>query len=109
MSLGTIGRISLFVLAVTVAGSAFARREKSMIPDTDDGSHRGEIARAAQEKAGKRFADADADKDKRLSRDEVAAHYPYMAESWDRYDKDGDGYLTWQEFIGHDRWEQPSY
>ena len=97
------------VLAIALTAPAFARRDKSLIPETDDDSRRGEIARAAQEKAGKRFQTADADKDKRLTRDEVAAHYQYMAENFERQDKDGDGFLSWEEFVGHDRWEQPSY
>ena len=96
-------------LALALAAPAVARRDKSLIPETDDDGRRGEIARAAQEKAGKRFQVADANKDKKLTREEVAAHYHYMADNFERHDKDGDGFLSWEEFVGHDRWEQPSY
>lgn len=97
------------VLGLALAAPAFAQRQKSLIPDTDDSSHRGEIARAAQEKAGKRFAAADADKDRRLTRDEVASQSQYMASNFEKHDKDGDGTLNWEEFVGHDRWDQPRY
>jgi Ca2+-binding EF-hand superfamily protein len=96
-------------MALLLASPVHAQRQKSLIPDTDDSSRRGEIARAAQEKAGKRFAEADADKDGRLSREEVGAHFHYMAENFERHDKNGDGVLSWQEFVGHDRWERPKY
>lgn len=97
------------VLALALSAPALARRDKSLIPETDDDGRRGEIARAAQEKAGKRFQAADANQDKKLSREEVGAHYHYMADNFERHDTNGDGFLSWEEFVGHDRWEQPSY
>lgn len=102
-------RFWIAMLALAMAAPALAQRQKSLIPETDDDSRRGEIARAAQEKAGKRFQVADANQDKKLTREEVAAHYQYMAESFERHDKDGDGFLDWKEFVGHDRWDQPQY
>lgn len=99
----------LIAAALMLAGPVHAQRQKSVIPDTDDAGRRGEIARAAQEKAGQRFLAADTDKDARLTREEVASRYSFMAEKFETLDKSGDGFLDWEEFVGHSRWEQPKH
>ena len=99
----------LIAASLLLAAPVHAQRQKSVIPDTDDAGRRGEIARAAQEKAGQRFLAADADKDARLSREEVARNYSFMAEKFDALDKSGDGFLNWEEFVGHSRWEHPKH
>lgn len=79
---------------------------QSRIPSLDQEGRRGEVGRAAQKKAVERFDGADTDKDGSLSRDEVAAHSPYLSENFDRMDRNRDGTLDWYEFIGHDRWKK---
>jgi hypothetical protein len=79
---------------------------QSRIPSLDQPDRPGEVGRAAQQKAIERFDSADANKDGRLSRDEVAARFEYMAANFDQLDKDRDGSLGWTEFIGHDRWKK---
>lgn len=79
---------------------------QSRIPSLDQEGRRGEVGRAAQKKAIERFDATDTDKDGRLSRDEVAAHSPYLSENFDRMDRNRDATLDWFEFIGHDRWKK---
>lgn len=89
------------LLAVPAVATA-----QSRIPSLDQEGRRGEVGRAAQQKAVERFDQADADKDGKLSRAEVAAHSEYLAGRFEQMDKDGDGALSWEEFIGHDRWKK---
>ncbi|NMG77061.1 EF-hand domain-containing protein [Aromatoleum diolicum] len=93
------------LLAVLLATPVVVTAQ-SRIPSLDQNDRRGEIGRAAQQKASERFDGADADKDGRLSREEVAGRFSYMAEKFDQMDKDRDGFLNWEEFIGHDRWKK---
>ena len=93
------------LLAATLAIPALAAAQ-TRIPSLDQEGRRGDVGRAAQQKAVERFDGADADKDQRLSRDEVAANFEYMSANFDRIDGDGDGFLSWTEFIGHDRWKK---
>lgn len=93
------------LLAALLAAPAVATAQ-SRIPSLDQNDRRGEIGRAAQQKAIERFDGADTDKDGRLSREEVAGRFSYMAENFDQMDKDRDGFLGWEEFIGHNRWKK---
>lgn len=89
-------------LTLGLAASA-ALAQKSLVPNLDEEGRRGEIARINAEKARGRFAAADADKDGRLSKDEVTG-ITYLNEGFDKFDKNKDGFLSWEEFVGHDRW-----
>lgn len=97
--------IALFALAVP---AAYAQRTKSIVPDLDAEGLRGDMARAAQKKANERFDKADTDHDGLISRDEATAALPYVAENFDQYDKTKDDKLTWEEFVGHDKWKRES-
>jgi hypothetical protein len=92
-------------LLVLILPPAHARRGvKSAVPELDAEGHKGDMARAAQKKANQRFDKADADKDGFISNDEAVAAMPYIAENFANYDKNEDGKLSWEEFIGHDKW-----
>ncbi len=80
---------------------------QSRIPSLDQDDRRGEIGRAAHQKAVERFDGADGDGDGKLSREEVeAAGLEYVASRFDDLDKNDDGFLSWEEFVGHDRWKK---
>ncbi|MCC4114246.1 hypothetical protein LLG90_02660 [Aromatoleum toluclasticum] len=78
---------------------------QSRIPSLDRDDHLGEVGRAARQKAIERFDSADANKDGKLSREEVNAR-PYLNDNFDQLDKNRDGFLDWEEFIGHNRWKK---
>lgn len=96
-------RLAATLLAAVLTAPATAQ---TRIPSLDQDDRRGEIGRAARQKAVERFDSADADKDGRLTREEVTGHFSYMAEKFEQMDKDRDGFLNWEEFIGHDRWKK---
>jgi len=75
-----------------------------MGPKLDLEGRRGDIARLAKQRALEKFTAADADKDGKLSRPEVDSNFPYLGETFKEHDKDGDGFLSWEEYVGHDRW-----
>lgn len=85
---------------------AHAQRTKSLVPELDAEGHKGDMARAAEKKAVERFDKADADKDGFISKGEASATLPYIAENFDKYDKNKDGKLSWEEFVGHDKWKR---
>ncbi|NMF99962.1 hypothetical protein GPA27_21540 [Aromatoleum toluolicum] len=97
------------LLALALAASFAApltAAAQSRIPSLDRNDHLGEVGRAARQKAIERFDSADADKDGKLSREEVAGRFTYQSENFDQNDKNRDGFLDWEEFIGHDRWKK---
>lgn len=94
-----------FLLALLLATPVIAVAQ-SRIPTLDEQDRRGEVGRASRQKAIERFDGADADKDGRLSREEVTGRMTYVAENFDQMDKNHDGFLGWEEFIGHDRWKK---
>lgn len=94
---------ALLALALAVPAVAYAQ---SRIPSLDREDRLGEVGRAARQKAVERFDGADANKDCKLSREEAAGRSPYLADNFEQLDKDRDGFLSWEEFIGHDRWKK---
>jgi Ca2+-binding EF-hand superfamily protein len=94
---------SLLFVLLGVVGWTHAQ---SIIPPLDQSGRKGDMARLAHKQAMEKFDAADANKDGKLSREEVAPTAPYMAENFPRYDKDGDGFLSWEEFIGHNKWKK---
>lgn len=92
--------------ALCASSPALAQRTRSVVPDLDDDGRRGEIARIAEKRAEERFDRTDTDKDDRLTAQELTVTAPYMAENFKNYDKNEDGFLSWEEFVGHDRWKR---
>lgn len=94
-------RSFLLTLFFVVMGQANAQ---TTIPTLDQDGRKGDMARLAKEQATAKFNAADSDKDGKLSREEVEKAFPYMSENFAKFDKDGDGFLSWEEFVGHNRW-----
>lgn len=86
-----------------VMGSVSAQ---TMVPKLDQEGRKGDVARHARQKALSRFNAADKDKDGRLSLEEVAQDSPYLAEKFAERDTNHDGALSWEEYVGHNRWEK---
>lgn len=99
--------ITLFA-AMLIYNPALAQSQKSGVPSLDEQSHKGDMARLAQKKVNDDFNLADEDKSGDLSRAEVAKHFPFREQNFERYDKNKDGNLNWVEFVGHDRWKRES-
>ncbi len=97
--------IGALVLALACL-PALAQRQKTTVPELDDDSRKGEMARLAEKKAEERFDAADENRDGGISKDEAGRHEKFIAENFARYDKNADGKLTWEEFVGHDRWKR---
>lgn len=98
-----------FLLALALAAPLaipLTAAAQSRIPSLDRDDRLGEVGRAARQKAIERFDSADADKDGKLAREEIKDRSPYLSENFDQLDKNRDGFLDWQEFIGHDRWKK---
>ncbi|WP_420474503.1 hypothetical protein [Noviherbaspirillum sp. ST9] len=96
---------SLSLLFVLLAAFGLAQAQ-TVVPKLDQDGRKGDMARLAHKQAQDKFNTADANKDERISKEEAAATLPYVAEHFDRYDKDKDGLLTWEEFVGHNRWKK---
>lgn len=96
----------LALAATLVAAPVFAQRSKTIVPELDEKSRKGDMARLAEERAEAKFDEADEDKDGFISKEEAAKHQKFIAENFPRYDKNGDGKLSWEEFVGHDRWKR---
>lgn len=93
-----------FLLALAVAGCSVAGQAQTIIPKLDQEGRKGDMARLAKETAVKKFETADTDKDDRLSQEELAVGHSYMAANFERLDANKDGYLSWEEYVGHNRW-----
>lgn len=101
--------LAVLLLLVSMSfSSAYAQRTKTIVPDLDTEGHKGDMARAAKKKANERFDKFDENGNGVLEKSELETHAPYKAKNIEKYDTDGDGALTWQEFVGHDRWERES-
>lgn len=96
---------SLVLLCAFTAPPA-AARDESVIPKLDQEGRKGEVARMAQQKASEHFDAGDEDKDGFISKDEAGRHFSYIAGNFERYDKNRDGKLSWEEFIGHKKWKR---
>lgn len=93
--------LTFLALAVVIVGvPAHAAKPKSIIPDLEDGSRKGDVARLEQQKKKDSFALADEDQNGVLSREEVSRHFPYYEQNFERYDLNKDSALSWTEFGG---------
>ncbi|MEO5660520.1 MAG: EF-hand domain-containing protein [Polaromonas sp.] len=93
--------LAILVVAASVLGLANAQ---TSVPRLDETGHRGEIARKMKAKAAAQFDAADADKDGKLSKTEAATISDYYASIFEKNDANKDGFLSWEEFVGHNRW-----
>ncbi|NMG32436.1 hypothetical protein [Aromatoleum evansii] len=93
-------------LLALVLAAPLSAAAQSRIPSLDRNDHLGEVGRAARQKAIERFDGADADKDGKLTREEVTGRFTYLSDNFEQQDKNRDGFLDWEEFIGHDRWKK---
>jgi Ca2+-binding EF-hand superfamily protein len=100
--------IPSLLLCLLTAISVHAQVQKSTVPDLDETSRKGDMARLAQKQSNDKFEAADEDKDGVLSRAEVTKNFPYIDQNFDRYDKNKDGVLSWDEYVGHDKWKRPA-
>lgn len=91
-------RAALIALLCLEAGA------QTIVPRLNEEGHRGEIARKMKEKSAAQFDRADANKDGRLSKEEVATVSNYYAANFEKHDTNKDNFLSWEEFVGHDRW-----
>ena len=87
-------------VALLIGTNALAQ---SVIPKIDQEGRKGDIGRMQAEKAMKRFDELDANKDGKLSPEEVS-QVEYLSSGFAKYDKNKDGSLTWEEYVGHNRW-----
>ena len=99
-------RFLLILIALVIAFPVAAQRQKSVVPELDAEGHKGDMARAVQKKANQRFDKADENKDGVIVRDEALKHLPHVGANFEKYDQDGDGKLSWVEYIGHDKWKR---
>ena len=105
----SIPRLLIVFLAaalIPVSGAYAQRGTKSIVPEENAEGHKGDMARAVVKKANERFDKADADKDGLISKDEATSTLPAVAENFAKYDKNNDGKLTWEEFVGNDKWKR---
>ena len=95
-------RVTVVAAAMLLAtGTAAAQ---TIVPKLDEDGRRGEMARKIKEKSAAQFDQADANKDGKLTKEEVATVSAYKAENFEKHDLDKDGSLSWEEFVGHKRW-----
>lgn len=97
-------RTGLLLFGLVCAGGVLAQ---TIVPKIDQEGRKGDIGRMQAEKAMKRFDDLDANKDGKLSKDEVK-EVTYLIEGFDKHDKNKDGFLSWEEYVGHNRWPKES-
>lgn len=94
------------VLALSSAPS-LAQRTKTIVPDLNAEGKPGEIARAQFKKAVEKFDRADEDKDGRISKEEADKHFgEYEKAAFADKDTNKDGKLSWEEYLGHDKWKK---
>ncbi|MBK6999759.1 MAG: EF-hand domain-containing protein [Rhodoferax sp.] len=106
----TMRRISVFVMTSVMIGAIFSfvsfAQAQTIVPNLDETGARGDIARKMKDKSVAEFDAADTDKDGKLSREEVdkAKAFNYFSANFDKHDRNKDGFLDWNEFVGHNRW-----
>lgn len=94
---------SLFFILLVTAGATYAQ---TVVPQLDQSGRKGDMARLAHKQAQEKFDAADTDKDGKLSPAETAKTLPYLSENFGKHDKNKDGFLSWEEYVGHNRWKK---
>lgn len=100
--------VAAHLIALLASVPAHGQSTKSVTPNLDEASRKGEMGRLAQKQSSDRFDAADEDRNDVLSRAEAAKHFPFFEQNFERYDKNKDGGLSWEEFVGHDKWKRPA-
>lgn len=95
--------LSSLVIGILLVPSAYGQ---TMVPKLDQEGRRGDVARLAKQRAQERFAAIDKNGDGKLSREELEQESAYLAEKFPERDLNHDGFLSWEEFVGHNRWER---
>jgi EF hand len=102
LSNGEIMRhLAIFLALTAVLGIANAQ---TIVPRLDETGSRGDIARKMKAKSAVQFDAADANKDGKLSKAELATVSDYYVSNFEKLDTNKDGFLSWEEFVGHSRW-----
>lgn len=94
----------LLLALMALCAAPGALQAQTMIPKLDDPGRKGDLARAEKQRAAERFDSFDQNKDGKLAREEVADKSAYLTENFAKLDADKDGFLSWEEFLGHNRW-----
>lgn len=100
----TLGQLGVFLL-LAVAGTS-VHAQSSTVPKLDSEGRRGDVARLAKQRSLEKFNAADVNDDEKLSKEEIANNFPFLAEKFLEHDKNGEGFLSWEEYLGHDRWKR---
>lgn len=79
----------------------------SIIPDINDKGLRGDLARKILAKSSAQFLKADVNHDYKISPEEAGMNLIYISKDFARYDKNKDASVSWQEYLGHDKWPAP--
>ncbi len=109
---------SIITIALLITGCAGSSQQatgrasqtqssKSIIPDINEEGRRGEMARKMMAKSTSQFMEADMNQDSLISIEEAEQHLIFISKDFARYDKNKDSSISWQEFIGHDKWPAP--
>ncbi len=93
-----------FLCFLALGAASTALQAQTMVPKLDDPGRKGDLARAEKQRAVERFDGFDTNKDGKLAREEVANKSAYLSENFAKLDADKDGFLSWEEFLGHNRW-----
>jgi hypothetical protein len=108
----TQSRTFVALLAATsVAVAAFPaqaqRGVKSIVPDLNAEGKPGEMARAQFKKALEKFDRADENKSGFIEKAEADKGLgEYERATFDEKDSNKDGKLSWEEYLGHDKWKK---
>ena len=120
----TLSLFPVFLLLVSCAGNPPQQNQsatpadkpekspppaKTIVPDINATGHRGDLARAILSRASAKFLEADENRDYRISLQEAGTHLPHINREFSYYDKDGDGGISWQEYVRHDQWPAPEH
>lgn len=93
-----------YLAILAMAAALSVANAQTMVPRLDETGSRGDVARKMKAKSAALFDAADADKDGKLSKLEAATISEYYANSFEKHDTNKDGFLSWEEFVGHKRW-----